>query len=92
MMLEWVSRMVLMPMPRVVLISAWAESRLTPSAMVTLTCLSSTRRMASLLTMLLISSSSSSPFSGLPRQAPRAAAYFRPTRWKPGMPTLMPFL
>ena len=76
-MLEWVPRISLMPMPAVVITSARAYNCVSSCLITTTTWRPSTSRMAS---------------SGLCKQAPRAAAYFSPTREKPGMPTLMPFL
>ena len=72
---------------------AEGESQLYAHAeIITTTWRSSTRPMAFSVTASSMSSSSWRLFSGLDRQAPRAAAYFSPTRGKPGMPTLMPFL
>ena len=92
MMLEWVPRISLMPMPAVVMTSARAYSAVSSCLIITTTWRSSTRPMAFSVTASSMSSSSWRLFSGLDRQAPRAAAYFSPTRGKPGMPTLMPFL
>ena len=91
-MLEWVPRISLMPMPAVVITSARAYNCVSSCLIITTTWRPSTSRMASSLTAGVMSSSSWRLFSGLCKQAPRAAAYFSPTREKPGMPTLMPFL